>query len=164
MKAGANNRFSASSTHTVASGAFLDLAGFTQAIGSLAGAGTVTNSAAAGALTAGGNNGSTTFSGVIEDGAGTTSLTKAGTGTLTLSGTNTYSGGTTINAGTLAVSSDANLGAASGALTFNGGTLQTTGNLSSNRDMTLNGNGTFNANSGTISTVNIPRQSRGFRV
>ncbi len=154
LKAGANNRFSASSTHTVASGAFLDLAGFNQAIGALAGAGTVTNSAAAGAtLTAGGNNGSTTFSGVIEDGAGTTSLTKAGTGTLTLSGTNTYSGGTTINAGTLAVSSDANLGAASGALTFNGGTLQTTGNLSSNRDITLNGNGTFNANSGTISTL-----------
>jgi len=35
--------------------------------------------------------------------AGTVGLTKAGTGILTLSGTNTYSGGTAVNAGTLAV-------------------------------------------------------------
>ena len=35
-------------------------------------------------------------------------------GSVTLTGANTYSGGTTVNAGTLAVSSDANLGAATG--------------------------------------------------
>jgi autotransporter-associated beta strand protein len=56
-------------------------------------------------LTVGGNNLSTTFSGVIQDGGsfgGTGgSLTKTGAGTLTLSGTNTYTGGTTISAGIL---------------------------------------------------------------
>lgn len=47
------------------------------------------------------NNSSDTISSVL---AGTgSSLTKAGSGTLTLSGTNTYSGTTTIHAGTLAV-------------------------------------------------------------
>jgi len=58
-------------------------------------------------LTVGGNNLSTTVSGVIQDGGidggvgG--SLTKIGTGTLTLTGTNTYTGATTVNAGSLIV-------------------------------------------------------------
>jgi autotransporter-associated beta strand protein len=93
-------------------------------------------------LAVGGNNLSTTFSGVIQDG-GTAfgaggSLTKTGTGTLTLTGTNTYSGGTTFNSGILSISSDANLGSASGGLTFNGGTLQLTAgaNLASTRAIT----------------------------
>jgi autotransporter-associated beta strand protein len=41
-----------------------------------------------------------------------------------LSGTNSYTGGTNINAGIVAVSNDANLGAPSGGLSFNGGTLR----------------------------------------
>ena len=103
LAAGAINAFSAASAFTVASGAFLDLGGFNQAIGSLAGAGTVTDNGAPATLTTGANNTSTIFSGVIQDGTGALSLTKSGTGTLTLSGTNTYTGATTINGGTLEV-------------------------------------------------------------
>ena len=102
LQAGATNAFAPSSAHTVASGAFMDLFGFNQTIGSLAGAGTVTNAgAAAAALTTGGNATSTTFSGIIQDGVGVTGLTKVGAGTFTLSGANTYTGVTTISAGTL---------------------------------------------------------------
>jgi autotransporter-associated beta strand protein len=85
-----------SSAVTVSSGATFDLDNFDETIGSLAGAGSVDLSS--GALTAGGDNSSTTFSGIMSE---TGSLTKSGSGTFTLSGANTYSGGTTVNAGTL---------------------------------------------------------------
>ena len=85
----------------MASGATLDLGGFNQAIGSLAGAGVVTNSGGSLAvLTEGGNNASTEFSGVIKD-DGPTGLTKIGAGTLTLSGMNAYTGPTSVSAGVL---------------------------------------------------------------
>ncbi|WP_291591561.1 autotransporter-associated beta strand repeat-containing protein [Comamonas sp. UBA7528] len=59
--------------------------------------------------------------------AGSDGLKKTGAGTLVLNGSNTYSGGTTVAAGTLSVSSDSNLGHSSGALTLDGGTVQVTG-------------------------------------
>ncbi|MBV7417462.1 autotransporter domain-containing protein [Comamonas sp. CMM03] len=59
--------------------------------------------------------------------AGTDGLKKTGAGTLVLNGSNTYSGGTTVAAGTLSVSSDSNLGHSSGALTLDGGTVRITG-------------------------------------
>ena len=146
LQAGAANTFSAASAFTV--GAFLDVNGFNQTIGSLAGAGTVTNSGAGAAtLTVGGNNTSTTFSGTLQNGASALGLAKTGTGTLTLSGVNTYRGGTTVNGGTLAVSADNNLGDNSGSLAFGGGALQFLSGFISNRAVTLNsGGGTFDTN------------------
>ena len=69
-------------------------------------------------------NANSSASGII---SGTGTVIQQGTSTLILSGTNTYSGGTTINGGTLSVSADSNLGATSGAVTLGGGTLAYTG-------------------------------------
>jgi hypothetical protein len=84
-------------------------------------------------LTVGSNSLTTTFSGVIQDGGGNGgtggSLTKIGTGTLTLSGTNTYTGGTTVNDGTLLVTNTGGSGTGSGAVQVNAGTLGGTGKI-----------------------------------
>jgi len=55
--------------------------------------------------------------------AGTGSLTKTGTGTVTISTVNSYTGGTNINEGTLALSGSGTLGPVSAAVTMGGGTL-----------------------------------------
>ena len=68
---------------------------------------------------------SSTFSGFIQNGTGTVALTKAGSGTLTLSGANTYTGGTTLGGGELSLGSSGAIGSTSG-INFNGGTLQWT--------------------------------------
>src|SRR6516165_8482867 len=115
LQAGAVNAFSSASAFTVASGATLDLAGFDQTIGSLAGAGNVTLGAAT--LTTNGDGSDTTFSGTISGSGG---LVKVGEGTLTLSGNNSYTGGTLLNEGTLAVGSSTALG--TGTLTLADGT------------------------------------------
>src|SRR5690606_27312861 len=57
---------------------------------------------------------------------GAGAVLQSGTGVTVLTGSNLYSGGTTINGGTLQISADTNIGAASGDVTFNGGTLRTT--------------------------------------
>jgi autotransporter-associated beta strand protein len=118
--AGSSTAFGNNSAVTLSSGGTLTINGFNVSIGSLTGsAGTVrNNSNGAAALTVGVDNTSTTFAGVIIDGTGSPfALVKAGTGTLTLTGSNTYSGGTTINAGTLQVSAPGALG--SGAVVDN---------------------------------------------
>ncbi|KRC81464.1 hypothetical protein ASE13_03470 [Sphingomonas sp. Root241] len=92
-----------------------------------------------------------TFAGTI---SGTGQVSQIGSGTTTLTGTNSYSGGTNINAGTLRVSADANLGAASGGLRFNGGTLNTTASFTSARATSLAGAGTFLVDPLTTVTLN----------
>jgi outer membrane autotransporter protein len=66
-----------------------------------------------------------TYTGPI---SGTGRVEKTGAGMLTLApaapGGNSYSGGTTISGGTIAITRDAAIGAATGGLTFNGGALR----------------------------------------
>jgi autotransporter-associated beta strand protein len=93
---------------------------------------------AASALTFDASSANLTASGVIS-GAG--SLTKTGAGTLILTGSNTFSGGTTVDGGTLSVSSDANLGASTGGVTLDGGTLQNTAAFTLNHTLSLGANG-----------------------
>ena len=90
---------------TVAAGATVDLRGHSETVASLSGAGTVTDGrTVAASLTVAPASGTTsTFSGVIQNGSGTVSLTinGSGMGTEILAGQNTFTGTTTISGGTL---------------------------------------------------------------
>lgn len=81
-----------------ASGATFDLNSNAAALGSLAGVAGSSVTTGGAALTVGGNNISTRFAGNISGGG---SLTKVGTGTLSLLGAVGTTGGTTVSAGTL---------------------------------------------------------------
>jgi autotransporter-associated beta strand protein len=108
----------------LANNSIFDLGGFNQTIGSITGSGIVTSSVTGiQVLTSGGDNSTGSFSGSIQNGTATSiGLTKAGTGTFTLSGTNSYSGNTTISAGTLTLGTS-NCLSISSQVTLNGGTL-----------------------------------------
>jgi outer membrane autotransporter protein len=155
LQAGVVGAFSSASAFTVASGATLDLFGFNQTIGSLAGSGNVTLGSAT--LTTNGDGSDTTFSGTI---SGTGRLVKVGAGTLTLSGNNSYQGGTFLNEGTLAVGSSRALG--TGALTFaDGTTLQAASNgLVLANVMRLNGDVAVDTQSNTM-TLSGPFSGTG---
>ncbi|MBV9672755.1 MAG: autotransporter-associated beta strand repeat-containing protein, partial [Verrucomicrobia bacterium] len=82
------------------------------------------------------------------------SLTMSSAGSLlTMTGTNTYTGGTFLDAGTVSVSRDNNLGDPSGGLTFNGGTLETTASFATARAITLNTAATIINDGSTTLTV-----------
>jgi autotransporter-associated beta strand protein len=139
LAATGGNALGDASAVSVSSGATLDITAANETIGSLAGAGQVALGART--LTLGGNNGSTTFSGVASGAGG--GLVKTGSGTLTLSGANTYSGVTTVSAGTLQlgaanVLADAStLALAGGRLRVGGDFSDTIGSLSLSADSTI---------------------------
>ncbi|MFA7234648.1 MAG: autotransporter-associated beta strand repeat-containing protein, partial [Terrimicrobiaceae bacterium] len=89
------------------------------------------------------------ISGQISNGG----LTKNGDGRLLLTGANDYSGGTTVNAGTLAVSGAGTLGSTAGFVTVNGGILNLGGSTFTASAFSLNGgsvqNGSISSTSGT---------------
>ena len=114
---------SSSSPLTINAGGVFDLNNLSDSVGNLTGSGgTITNTnTGATALSIGnGNTGGGNFAGVISNGSGTVSLSKVGSGTITLSGNNTYSGGTTLSGGTLVLGSPAALGV--GTFTITAGT------------------------------------------
>src|SRR5206468_3335040 len=87
----ANEQITNSAPVTVNAG-LLDLNGFTETIGSLAGPTGASVALSNGSLVLGGNNDSTGFAGIISGSGG--KLTKLGFGTMTLAGNNSYSGTT----------------------------------------------------------------------
>jgi autotransporter-associated beta strand protein len=97
--------------------------------------------------------GAVTASGVISnEGLNAGMLKKTGAGRLVLSAANTYSGGTTVEAGTLQISTMENLG--SGAVMLNGGTLAVTETIATSRAMSVGvANGTLDVASGKALTV-----------
>lgn len=85
---------------------------------------------------------------------GNTQLVKSDFGTLVLTGINSYTGGTTVHGGTLAISSDANLGEESGQVSLNGGTLHTMASFESARTLDVSGEANLRTDAGTLLTWN----------
>ena len=147
------------------------MGGFSETINGLSGNGTLDGVSGTPILTVGGNNATSTFSGVIKNTTGSLALTKIGTGTLTLSGNNTYSGATSLSSGTLEIGAAGRLGGGSyagnitnsGTFLYSGtndqalsGQISGVGSLTKNGTgvLTLSGansyNGTTTLNAGTL--------------
>ena len=130
-------------------------------VGSLAGVAGSSVVLGAKNLTVGGNNTATEFAGVV---AGTGSLIKTGSETMTLTAANVYTGGTTVAAGTLALRGGDNRLASGTALAFGatstldiGPTSQTVSNLTfdgaNSGTTTIVGTGTLTANPTAAVTI-----------
>jgi len=122
ITAGASNVLADTTQLILGNSTTFNLNGNTDTIGSISGSGSIT--LGAGQLTSGGDNTSTTYSGIISGVGG--SIRKTGNGVLTLSGINTYNGGTTLLGGTLSINTQSNIGSSAASLIFDGGTLRIT--------------------------------------
>ncbi|MEI6070989.1 MAG: autotransporter-associated beta strand repeat-containing protein [Verrucomicrobiae bacterium] len=94
------------------------------------------------------NSGNLTLGGIISNGVSASSIIKAGAGALTLGGANTFTGGVTLNAGTLNINAAAALGTNTSTLfiadgTTLGNTSGTAISMTVNNPQTWNGNFTF---------------------
>lgn len=152
LRLGAGERIANTSAVTVAAGATLDVNGFTETVGSLAGAGVV--QLGAGTLIAGGDNTSTTFAGDLN---GTGTLTKTGTGTLTIASDVSFGGSLNLNAGTLQFDVD---NAFAGTVTINAGTLRLADADLTMGTLNITGNSTIDF-AGTASSLNVANLSIG---
>jgi autotransporter-associated beta strand protein len=120
-----------------------DLNGFSVTLNGLSGGGTVdTLAGGTPMLTVGKSDQAGIFNGVIKNSAGSLSLAKIGTNTLTLSGANTYGGGTLVSAGRLLVNNASGSGTGIGAVTVTSdGTLGGAGSI--NGPVTIEFGGTL---------------------
>ncbi len=158
LQIGTANGGSRFSAYNLASGTLLNLNGTNTILGSIEGAGQISNSSTTtGTLTVGFNNNSTTYSGTFDRFNDATlaplNLTKVGSGTLTLTSNASTSGGTlTINRGTVTYkdagvrnfTTAATVVNEGGTLTLdNTGTLNVNNRLGGTGALTLNG-GVFN--------------------
>ncbi len=101
----------------------LDMNTFSETVNGLSGFGTIdTVAGGTPTLTVGGNDQSSSFYGILQNTLGTLSLTKTGTGSLSLFGANTYTGDTRVSAGTLVVSGESI--ADTNKLILSGGTVE----------------------------------------
>ena len=127
-------------------------------IGAVTGSATASNTAT---LTLNGSNtGANAITGIIGNGAGggKLAIVKSDAGTWRLSGVNTFTGGLTLNSGTLQLGDNAALGGAGSVFTINGGTIDvttartTTNNNAQNwnGDFTFNGTNTLNLGTGAV--------------
>ena len=159
LQLGLGGSLLATGTLTVNGGIF-DLNGNNQTVGGLSGTGGTLYLNGGGELTVNQAT-ATSFAGSIE---GSGKLIKTGSGTLTLSGSNTHTGGTAISGGTLSVSSDAALGAASSILAIQGGFLQASATFSTARTTTLQNGGGFDVSNGATLTHSGEISGSGYLV
>ncbi|HLX72250.1 MAG TPA: autotransporter-associated beta strand repeat-containing protein, partial [Verrucomicrobiae bacterium] len=85
--------------------------------------------------------------------AGPGALTLNGANSVTLTTSNNYIGGTFINAGTLVITNDNELGTNGASVTLNGGTLQAAGSIASARAIALTGASTLDVVSGATAQL-----------
>jgi autotransporter-associated beta strand protein len=132
LQAGNNNAFGNNSDVTLANAAntALNITGYNNTIGALAGGGTLGGNVVLGSntLTVGADNASSTYGGAISGSGG---ISKAGSGTLTLTGSSSFTGGGNVSAGILNVQNSAALGTGTSGTfaVFTGATLQLQGGI-----------------------------------
>ncbi|MCX6543975.1 MAG: autotransporter-associated beta strand repeat-containing protein [Acidobacteria bacterium] len=148
LRAGSVTAFGNSTSLSVGASGTADFNGFDQTFFTVGGTGTVELNGAA-ALTVGGDNSSSSFGGTF---TGTGGLFKTGSGAWTLSGTNDFTGGIVLNAGTLSVATDANLGGAGAIAMNNATTIGLTGSGTFAHGLQIEGTSSMNLGTGLSAT------------
>jgi fibronectin-binding autotransporter adhesin len=149
LKLGSSTGVSSATSLYVASGTF-DMAGFSPTVVDLYGNGTIDNLEGGSSTLTVLGGASSTYSGVIQNTAGTVGLAYAGTGTVTLTGANTYGGTTTVSSGTLIIGAAGSLPANNNVV--NNGSLILTSNATISK---ITGNGALTVGTGSPAIVQL---------